>query len=54
MTVKELKEFLNKFKDEQEIVCKSAVGIEWEIITKDEFYSLEKYKNKPKIYVRVQ
>jgi len=54
MTVKELKEFLNNFEDEKEIICKSGAGIEWEIITKDVLYSVAQDKKKPKIYIRVK
>ena len=57
MTVKELKDFLENFKDEQEIILNSESGIEWKICPVDiaeKIIHNEKYKNKPVMDLRVK
>ena len=54
MTVKELKDFLDEHKDEQEIIFQSGSGIEWEALVEDSISINQKYKKKPKMYVRVK
>ena len=54
MTIKEFKNFLESFEDNQEIFFNSESGLQWEILPEDLLLVPEKYKKKPKIIVRVK